>query len=150
MLRRMLMLAVPVVMLVVMNPPAQAHHSGAAYSQDQVTLKGTVVEYDWGNPHVVVVWDVKGDSGTPVRWSGELASVSSMLADGMTKNSLKPGDDVVMVVKPAKSGSPTSIIVQIKRADGTMVLGYSRRAGGQAAQNAQQNGQAQGGGDNQQ
>ena len=144
MLRRMMMLVVPAVMLIAMNPPARAHHSGAAYSQDQITLKGTVVEYDWGNPHVVVVWDVKGDNGAPVRWSGELASVSSMLADGMTKNSLKPGDDVVMVVKPAKSGSPTSIIVQIKRADGTMVLGYSRRAGGAAQQNQKE------GGDNQQ
>ena len=77
-----------------------------------LTLKGTVAEYDWGNPHVVVLWDVKDDAGKVTRWSGELASVSSMLADGMTKTSLKPGDDVIMTVHPAKSGSPQSVAVR--------------------------------------
>lgn len=116
------------------NSPLLAHHGNAAFGTNQVELKGKVVEYDWENPHVVVVWDVKNANGTTTRWSGELASVSSMLADGLTKNSLKPGDDVVITVKPAKSGAPTAIISQIKRADGTMVLAYSRRGTGPAVQ----------------
>ena len=57
-----------------LSRPLLAHHSTAAYSANEVTLKGTVVEYDWGNPHVVVVWDVKDDSGNTVRWTGELPS----------------------------------------------------------------------------
>lgn len=137
MLRRMLILGVVVgVVYLASNRPVLAHHSGAAYETTPVTLKGTVAEYDWGNPHVVVYWDVKNDDGNSVRWSGELSSVSSMLAEGMTKNSLKPGDDVIMIVKRAKSGTPFSIIVQIKKADGTMVLGHSRRAGGAVAPSA--------------
>jgi hypothetical protein len=118
------------------NAPVLAHHSTAAYRDDEITLKGTIVEYDWGNPHVVVTWDVKDDSGKVVRWTGELASVTSLLADGMTKNSLKPGDDVVMNVRPAKSGTPNCVISQIKLADGTMVLSWSRQAGGTAAERA--------------
>jgi hypothetical protein len=118
------------------NAPAFAHHSTAAYRDDEITLRGTVADYDWGNPHVVVTWDVKDDSGKVVRWTGELASVTSLLADGMTKNSLKPGDEVVMNVRPAKSGSPNCVISQIRLADGTMVLRRSRQAGGTAEERA--------------
>jgi hypothetical protein len=118
------------------NRPLLAHHSTAAYSPNEITLKGTIVEYDWGNPHVLVVWDSKDDSGTVVRWSGELASVASLLADGMTKDSLKPGDDVIMTVRPAKAGTPHSVIDQIKRGDGTMVLRWSRQGGGTAEERA--------------
>jgi len=89
-----------------------------------------------GQSHVVVTWDVKDDSGKVVRWTGELASVTSLLADGMTKNSLKPGDQVIMIVCPAKSGSPNCVISQIKLADGTMVLAWSRQAGGTAEERA--------------
>lgn len=118
------------------DAPVLAHHSTAAYQDQEITLRGTVAEYDWGNPHVVVTWDVKDDSGKVVRWTGELASVTSLLADGMTKNSLKPGDQVIMIVRPAKSGSPNCVISQIKLADGTMVLAWSRQAGGTAEERA--------------
>jgi hypothetical protein len=118
------------------NRPLLAHHSTAAYSPNEITLKGTVVEYDWGNPHVLIVWDSKDDSGNVVRWSGELASVSSLLADGMTKDSLKVGDDVIMTVRPAKAGTPHSVVDQIKRGDGTMVLRWSRQGGGTAEERA--------------
>jgi hypothetical protein len=48
----------------------------------------------------------------------------------MTKSTLKPGDEVIMYVRPAKSGSPHSVVDQIRRADGSMVLRWSRQAGG--------------------
>jgi hypothetical protein len=153
-MRRLSMIGVLAAMVVfpVLYAPLLAHHSTAAYSANEVTLKGTVVEYDWGNPHVVVVWDVKDDSGATVRWTGELASVSSLLADGMTRNSLKPGDEVLMTIRPAKAGTPHSVIDQIKRADGTMILKWSRQGGGtaeeRAARDAARN--ADGTGDNKQ
>lgn len=118
------------------NHPLLAHHSTAAYSPNEITLRGTVVEYDWGNPHVLIVWDSKDESGNVVRWSGELASVSSLLADGMKKDSLKVGDDVIMTVRPAKAGTPHSVVDQIKRGDGTMVLAWSRQGGGTAEERA--------------
>lgn len=130
MFRRVLVIAAIAVGLVapMLNRPVLAHHSGAAYANCELVVRGTVTEYDWGNPHVVIVWNVKDDSGATASWSGELASVSSELADGMTKNSVKPGDDLIFTVKPAKSGSTTSLISTIKRADGSTLMGYSRRA----------------------
>lgn len=125
MLRRTLMIAVAVVMVVfpMLNAPVLAHHSNANYDQKNViNLKGTIVEYDWGNPHVLIFWDVKDDSGKVVRWTGDLASVESEQADGLTRHTLKPGDEVIMTVHPAKDGSPHSLIVQMRRADGTMIL----------------------------
>jgi len=115
----------------ILNLPVQAHHGTALWSPDEVTLKGTVVEYVWRNPHVLVIWDVKDDKGNVVQWTGELASPETLMGDGgMTKNTLKPGDEVIIYVRPAKSGAPHSVIDQIKRADGTMVLRWSRQAGG--------------------
>jgi hypothetical protein len=134
MFRRMLMISVAA--FVMLSLPAMAHHSTAAFVDNEVTQKGTVVEFIWGNPHVEVVWDVKDDSGNVVRWRGELASVQSVMADGLNKDSLKPGDGVLMTVRAAKAGTPHSVINQIRRADGTMVLAWSRQGGGSAADRA--------------
>ena len=122
---------VAMVVLSMFNQPALAHHGSALWSPDELTLRGTVVEYLWRNPHVLVVWDVKDAGGKTVQWTGELASPVTLIGDGgMTKDTLKAGDDVIMYVRPAKSGAPHSVVDQIKRGDGTMVLRWSRQAGG--------------------
>jgi len=133
MLRRIVMMAVlaVVVSLTLLNLPMLAHHGTALWQNTEVTQKGTIVQYTWRNPHVLVSWNVKDDKGNVVQWAGELASPESLMADGaMTKDTLKPGDEVIMYIRPAKSGAPHSVIDQIKRADGSMVLRWSRQAGG--------------------
>jgi hypothetical protein len=134
MLRRLLpvvVLAITVV-LPVWNPPVLAHHGAALWKNDEITLKGTVVDYSWRNPHVLLTWNVTDDKGNVVRWTGELASPESMMADdGMTKDTFKPGEDLILLVRQAKTGSPNSVIDQIKRADGTTVMRFSRQAGSQ-------------------
>jgi hypothetical protein len=107
-----------------------AHHSNAKFdNQHLATMDATIVEYRWQNPHVIAVWDSEKD-GKVVRWYGDLASISTSLADGLTKNSLKPGDKVRMSVYPAKGGTPEAVILYIERLDGTVVLGWSTRGGG--------------------
>jgi Family of unknown function (DUF6152) len=106
------------------------HHSNAKFDNNNlVTLEGTVAEYRWRNPHVIVIWDSEKD-GKVVRWYGDLASITTSLADGLTKDSLKPGDKVRLSVYPAKAGTPESVILYIERLDGTVVLGWSTRGGG--------------------
>jgi len=132
MLRRMPMVAVlaGIALLPMLTSRVLAHHGNAAWSTDEVTLKGTVVDYIWRNPHVLLVWTTKDDSGKVVQWTGEVASPESMMADdGWTKQTFKPGDEIVLVLRPAKSGVPNGVIDQIKRADGTVVMRYSRQAG---------------------
>src|SRR5215475_10768878 len=108
---------------------AFAHHSNAEYGDKMVTMSGTVKEYRWRNPHVSVVWDVKQTDGKVTTWRGELASVTSVMGHGLTKNSLKPGDEIKIAVFPSKLGTPESVIVYITRADGTVVLGWGQQGG---------------------
>jgi Family of unknown function (DUF6152) len=132
MLRGMLLAAAlaATILLPTLPPPVQAHHGNAAWSTNEVTLKGTVVDYVWRNPHVLLVWTTNDDSGKAVQWTGEVGSPQSMMADdGWTKETFKPGDELVLILRPAKSGVPNGVIDQIKRADGTVVMRYSRQAG---------------------
>jgi len=99
-----------------------AHHSRAHYGNVETSMKGTVVQYNWRNPHVYVIWDVKDESGKSVRWIGELASVTTMISEGMTKDSLKPGDEVTIFSFPTKAGTPESVVRRIVKADGTVVV----------------------------
>jgi hypothetical protein len=108
---------------------AFAHHSNAEYGDKMVTMSGTVKEYRWRNPHVTVVWDVKTNDGKVTTWRGELASVTSVMGHGLTKNSLKPGDEIKIAVFPSKLGTPESVIVYITRTDGTVVLGWGQQGG---------------------
>ena len=108
---------------------ASAHHSNAEYTNKLTKMEGTVVEYRWRNPHVTVVWDSKDETGKVVRWRGELASITTVMGSGLTKDSLKPGQAVRMSVYPSKLGTPESVIVYITRADGTVVLGWGQQGG---------------------
>ena len=124
-------LVVLAVVFPMLSGVVSAHHSAAEYGDKVTTMNGTVVEYRWRNPHVVLVWDTKDASGKVVRWNGELASVTSMMADGLTKNSLKPGDEVRIGLNRAKGGEPVAVIKSIFRPDGTAVV-KERTFGGTA------------------
>ena len=104
-----------------------AHHSRAHYGTEESTTRGTVLEYKWRNPHVYVVWAVKDQDGKTTQWVGEMASLTSMIADGMTKNSLKMGDEITVIAFPSKNpGSTEALIKKITKADGTVVVDNSR------------------------
>jgi len=100
-----------------------AHHSVAGYdTQKEVTMRGVIKEFNWRNPHVYVVWEIKDESGKPVEWAGELNSPSSMIQVGMNRNSLKPGDEVVITVNPSKTGNALGIVRKITMADGKLIV----------------------------
>jgi len=104
-----------------------AHHSRSHYGTEESTTKGVVLEYKWRNPHVFVVWAVKDQNGKTTQWVGEMASLTSMIADGMTKDSLKTGDEITVVAFPSKNpGSTEALIKKITKADGTVVVDNSR------------------------
>jgi hypothetical protein len=87
--------------------PALAHHSFAMYDMTQIiTLKGTIREFQWTNPHVLV-WLVNGpaDAQPPELWTIELpTSPGNLTRQGWNKHSLKPGDRVVIEVSPLRNG----------------------------------------------
>lgn len=89
--------------------PLLAHHGNASYENKKLTLKGTVTEWRWINPHVLLKIDVKGDDGKVVNWTCELVAPSNMINFGFVADSFKPGDQVTaLVTQVAKSGAPVA------------------------------------------
>ncbi len=85
--------------------PVLAHHSASMYAHaTTMTLKGTVKSLDWENPHIVL-WVYADHSGTePQLWSLELSSVGNMRRLGWARDSLQPGDKVVVELNPLRDG----------------------------------------------
>ena len=94
--------------------PALAHHAFAMFDANrELTLDGTVKEFQWTNPHTWVQLLVKDSGGKEVEWSIEGASPNNLARFGWTRNSLKSGDHVLAVVHPLKDGSIGGSLVKI-------------------------------------
>ncbi len=107
--------------------PALAHHSFAMFDHTKVVaLKGTVKEFQWTNPHVVlwVVTDpVAGDAGGETQvWSLELTSPGNLTRTGWNRKSLKAGDKVELQVNPLRDGTHGGSFLQAKILDTGQVL----------------------------
>ena len=109
----------PVVALWIVGSAAWAHHGNAA-SDDKipVTIKGSVTEFAWTNPHVQIYLDVKDDKGSAVHWSVETFSPGKLVRAGWTKDSVKAGDVVSINLIPAKSGAPVGFLHKLVLPDG--------------------------------
>ena len=99
--------------------PLFAHHGNAALDmQKKLVLKGVVTDWRWQNPHSILKFDVKDDSGNVVNWSAEINNPADMVERGWTAHSIKIGDQLTITVNPVKSGKPVGRIVQVVFPDG--------------------------------
>lgn len=103
--------------------PLLAHHgTGVAYEVDkQVTIKGTVTEWIWANPHCGLLFDVTDDKGNVAHWGAELGNPHSLSQAGLSKDVFKLGDKVTVVGHPARSGAPRLELVTVTLADGRVL-----------------------------
>ena len=94
--------------------PVQAHHAFAMFDTNrEVTLEGTVKEFQWTNPHTWVQLMVKDPAGKEVEWSIEGSSPNNLARFGWSRASLKTGDHVQAVIHPLKDGSIGGSLVKI-------------------------------------
>ena len=94
--------------------PAFAHHGTAAYdTSKQITVTGTVTEFDFVNPHTILEFTAKGEGGNTVKWQGELTSPNRLARAGWTRSTLKPGSEVTATGFPSKGGGNTIWIQKI-------------------------------------
>ena len=110
--------------------PAAAHHSFAMFDSDKtVTMKGTVKELEWTNPHSWLRVMVEGQTThQPRQWSIELASTGQQTRIGWTKDSVKPGDKVALEIHPLRDGTRGGTLLLITLPDGTK-LGHGGQRG---------------------
>jgi hypothetical protein len=100
--------------------PTNAHHSIAnAYETSrEMTIEGAVTQFLFINPHPVVTIDVKHDSGS-AQWLLEMDNRSELARIGMTSQTLKQGDRIVVTGNPASGGRQSLYIRRLDRpADG--------------------------------
>jgi len=105
--------------LLIVSMPLLAHHGTSVFDTDKtLTVKGTVTEWDWSNPHCLLQFDVKNESGQSVHWIAETQNPANMVYAGFGKASFKPGDEVTVTLMPTKNGLPYGRIKQVVLANG--------------------------------
>ena len=120
MITRIVVLALAGVALLMGPAPVLAHHGAATFDTvGEITLKGTVTEWVWSNPHSILKIDVKAEDGTVKTWSVATANVADLSKRGWSRRSFKAGDEVAVLIQPAKSGQPVGMIRNVVLADGT-------------------------------
>ena len=122
------------VMIALTCAPASAHHgTGVAYETEKsVTVKGTVTEWIWANPHCGLLFDSTDDGGNVVHWGGELGNPHQESGAGFTKDTFKPGDKVTVTGHPARSGAPRMTLSSIVLADGHVLPERHAKGNGEA------------------
>lgn len=101
--------------------PMFAHHGGAAYESTQTTVKGTVVEFDFINPHCQLFINAPDDSGKMVKWNGEFTNPGALHRRGWTKEMFKPGDEITLIGNRARNGAFVIRVLKLQMADGKMI-----------------------------
>jgi hypothetical protein len=101
------------------STPLWAHHGASEYDMTKiVTLRATVTELQFVNPHTLLVFSVKDDSGKAVEWQGELPSPNLLSRRGWSRSTLKPGDQVTIIGAPAKNGEKGMQVKKLVFPDG--------------------------------
>ena len=119
MTRKVLVIVVLGVAIAAGCRPALAHHGAAAYDVSKtVTLKGTVKQWNWVNPHCVLLLDATDDNGQIVHWALETQNPLSMSNLGWSNESFKPGEQITVTANAAKNGRPIGIVVDVVLANG--------------------------------
>lgn len=102
--------------------PAFAHHSFAIFDQTQVlTRTGTVVEFEWINPHAWLHLRIVDDNGNAATWSFEGGSTNQLANLGWASDSFRPGEQVEIGYRPMKDGSRGGQIMAVTLPDGRKV-----------------------------
>ena len=112
----------------VFSIPMFAHH-GTNISYDHsktLTMKATVTEFRYANPHAQIYFDVKDEKGNIQHWAGELTSPYNLAQGGWTRKrsvqELPPGTELTISVWPSKAGTTAGVVTKITNSKGQQVL----------------------------
>src|SRR5215468_3342231 len=111
------------VCLAAVSPSAFSHHSQAAYTDagGAISISGVVKKFEFTNPHSFIYLEVSGDDGKTKLWALEMQSVTHLKSIGWTNTTVKVGETVTAIGRPAKNGAPAMYAEVIKLRDGRMI-----------------------------
>ena len=106
----------------VASQAALAHHSFAMFDlQRQVTINGTVKQFQWTNPHAYIQLVAKDANGRDVEWSMELGAPMYLYARGWRPRTLRAGMDIKVTLNPLRNGRPGGVVRDVTTADGRAI-----------------------------
>jgi hypothetical protein len=106
--------------------PLSAHHSWPISSDRLVTVKGTVLEFKWANPHPMMTLEVKANDGRTEKWEIGGPAINRMESNGWTKETVKPGDVITGIGYQFADGSKIIRLERVVLADGKELRLYGR------------------------
>jgi hypothetical protein len=99
--------------------PAFAHHSAVMFDdQKEITVSGTVKEFQYTNPHSWLLVDVKNDDGSVTTWGFEAEGPSTLTRAGIRRSDFAPGTAITITGHPMRDGRPAAAWVRATRGDG--------------------------------
>jgi len=112
--------ALAILGVLVMPVSMMGRHGGASFDNTkEVTVKGTVTEWLWANPHCFLKVEEKDASGTARIWNLEFGNPTDITSRGFSRRTFKVGDQITVSVTPVKSGAPVGRARVVTLADGT-------------------------------
>src|ERR1700741_3652395 len=112
-------LAGVLVLAALLAAPTFAHHSAGMFDdQKEVTVTGTVKEFQYTNPHSWLLVDVKNDDGTVTTWGFEAEGPSTLTRAGIRKSDFAPGTQITITGNPMRDGRQAAAWLRAKPGDG--------------------------------
>lgn len=112
--------------VLVSGAPLLAHHSWPVSYGKLVTVKGTVTEFVWQNPHPMITLEVRTEDGKLERWQVGGPAINRMEANGWTQTTVKPGDVLTGIGYQFSDGQKIIRLERVVLADGRTMLLYGR------------------------
>ena len=106
--------------------PLSAHHSWPVNLTRLVTVKGTVMEFAWENPHPMITLEVRTDDGKMEKWLVGGPAINRMEANGWTKTTVRPGDVITGIGYQFADGQKIIRLERVVLADGKELRLYGR------------------------
>ena len=114
-------------MLVSAALPLSAHHSWPVDMSRLVTVKGTVTDFTWGNPHPMLTLEVRTTDGVIEKWLIGGPAINRMEAKGWSRTTVKPGDTITGIGYQFADGQKVIRLERVVMADGKEMRLYAAR-----------------------
>ena len=102
--------------------PASAHHSFAMFDYNkEITITGELKELQWTNPHIHILVNVPNGRGGVAEWDVEGGTPGNLRRTGWSRDVIKQGEKISVVIRPLKSGANGGMLVRANKADGSAI-----------------------------
>lgn len=114
------------VLALISAAPLAAHHSWPVSYDKLVTVKGTVMEFMWANPHPMITLEVSTTDGRTETWEIGGPAINRMEANGWSKTTVKRGDVITGIGYQFADGKKIVKLERVQLADGKELRVYGR------------------------